>query len=59
MGETGLRNQPKFIKVLTYSVFILLGKHNLGSCFTLRRPKLDYVNYVFWEWFGGKDDAEL
>lgn len=41
------------------SAFTLLGKYILGSCFTLKKLKLDYVNYVFWEWLMGKDDAEL
>ena len=41
------------------SAFTLLGKYILGSGFTLKKPKLDYLNYTFWELFEGKDDAEL
>ena len=41
------------------SKFSLFGKYILGSGFTLKKPKLDYLNYTFWEQFEGKDDAEL
>ena len=41
------------------SKFSLFGKYLLGSGFTLKKPKLDYLNYTFWEWLEGKDDAEL
>lgn len=49
----------QIIKVLLKSKFSLFGKYILGSGFTLKKPKLDYLNYTFWEWLEGKDDAEL
>ena len=49
----------QIIKVLMKSTFSLFGKYILGSGFTLKKPKLDYLNYTFWEWLEGKDDAEL
>lgn len=59
MGESTSKRLVQIIKVLLKSKFSLFGKISLGSGFTLKKPKLDYLNYTFWEWLEGKDDAEL